>query len=127
MDNFINNGNAFKFLEIEIVDKCNNEILFMVSQMNVIDTASISIKRNHQIYNYKNNIVIYTLNQSKKENRTRDFFNPYFQKLNDKIETFPKGVQSMIIATGFLYKEGRIYGDSLTITNYMNKDCDDKE
>ncbi|WP_128330977.1 hypothetical protein [Apibacter sp. HY039] len=119
-----NNTHNFEYLEISIKKQCNDYLIFMIS-MRILMYSS---NKQYKVYNYKDKLIIYTIDEKERNNNILNFFDPYFEKSNFNINQIPKegfynGYQSIVIGNALLYLNNTFYGDTDMIQRYIDKDC----
>ncbi|WP_128330285.1 hypothetical protein [Apibacter sp. HY039] len=130
IDKYINNyfskneTKYFEYLDISLEKQCNDYLIFMIS-MRILRYPSA---KQYKVYNYKDKLIIYTIDEKEKDKNILNFFDPYFEKSNFNINQIPKEgynnrFQSLVIGNALLYLNNTFYGDTGMIQRYIDKDC----
>ncbi|WEK70990.1 MAG: hypothetical protein P0Y62_05390 [Candidatus Chryseobacterium colombiense] len=107
------------FLEISFFKECKNETGFRVRMLTVIDTDYSKYK----IYKYNGVIILYDIN-SVKNLKWINFFDSYFKKSKDDINTiFQRGNQSLMFSYIMYFKNKKFIKDTERTHDFFIKGC----
>jgi len=119
--NIFNENDEKYFLEISFFKECKNETGFRVRMLTVIDSDYSKYK----LYKYNGVIILYNIDSVKKNQKWINFFDSYFRKSKDDINTiFKKGSQSLMLSYIMYFKDKRFVKDIKKTHDFFIKECD---
>ncbi|WP_128330973.1 hypothetical protein [Apibacter sp. HY039] len=114
----------YEFIQIDLAMTCNENIVFMLSKKSDIKKDP-NIR--YQLYKYKNDDILYCVNNSKEGEELEYFFRPYFENLKVNLEKYSKysgDMNSVLYSVGLFYINKKFYLSSSYTDDFIkNNDC----
>ncbi|UKB82238.1 hypothetical protein LF887_14620 [Chryseobacterium sp. MEBOG06] len=122
LDKWKEDEGNFKFIQINLIVDCKNQLLFTVSKKDLIYYDEKKIQT-YKTYKYKGMLIIYEIDDKIVNKKNINFFDKYLQSINYDIKMLPKGNQSLINGYMLYFKNNKLITNDKKIHYFMENNC----
>ncbi|GEJ47444.1 MULTISPECIES: hypothetical protein [unclassified Chryseobacterium] len=122
LDKWKKDEGNFKFIQINLIVDCKNELLFTASKKDLIYYDEKKIQR-YKTYNYKGMLIIYEIDEKNINKKNICFFDRYLKPVSYDVTILPKGNQSLINGYALYFKNNKLITDKEKIHYFMENNC----